>query len=307
MEGNGSERTQMTPFTTSQRQELEQQALIFKCVALGNPIPSDLILSIRKSLLMDSSTKRPQSLTLFPQLSNIGTSVGWGCFQQEFGGKAEDPEPWRCRRTDGKKWRCSKKKAHPDSKYCDNHMHRGKNRSRKLVELSLATNSTSVLISAPQAHHYLCPSSSSLRKTTHSHVDTVLCPLSHNQIHRKLDDFKDNINEFHFFSKLSEHEKDGSWSIRPPGMSSDAIRYIEERNKHCVLLSSELESGKPVKLEREEYFEKPRPFHIFFDEWPQSCRDVEKALEKEELEEELHSETELSIAIPTALHDLQYN
>ena len=50
-----------------------------------------------------------------------------------FGKKADDPEPWRCRRTDGKKWRCSKE-AFPESKYCERHMHRGKNRSRKPVE-----------------------------------------------------------------------------------------------------------------------------------------------------------------------------
>lgn len=49
-----------------------------------------------------------------------------------------EPEPGRCRRTDGKKWRCSKE-AYPDSKYCEKHMHRGKNRSRKPVEMSLAT------------------------------------------------------------------------------------------------------------------------------------------------------------------------
>ncbi|KAL5666577.1 hypothetical protein ACJX0J_026685, partial [Zea mays] len=66
---------------------------------------------------------------------------GWGgCFGMGFSRKPadEDPEPGRCRRTDGKKWRCSKE-AYPDSKYCEKHMHRGKNRSRKPVEMSLAT------------------------------------------------------------------------------------------------------------------------------------------------------------------------
>jgi hypothetical protein len=53
-------------------------------------------------------------------------------------GKKLDPEPWRCRRTDGKKWRCSKE-AHPDSKYCERHMHRGRNRSRKPVESKTAS------------------------------------------------------------------------------------------------------------------------------------------------------------------------
>ena len=70
-------------------------------------------------------------------------AVGWSCFQMGLGRKTEDPEPGRCRRTDGKKWRCSKE-AYPDSKYCERHMHRGKNRSRKPVEISVPTISTSV-------------------------------------------------------------------------------------------------------------------------------------------------------------------
>lgn len=48
-------------------------------------------------------------------------------------GKKIDPEPGRCRRTDGKKWRCSRD-AHPDSKYCERHMIRRRYRSRKPVE-----------------------------------------------------------------------------------------------------------------------------------------------------------------------------
>ncbi|KAJ4833234.1 hypothetical protein Tsubulata_028209 [Turnera subulata] len=73
-------------------------------------------------------------------------AVGWGCFQVGFGRKA-DPEPGRCRRTDGKKWRCSKE-AYPDSKYCEKHMHRGRNRSRKPVELtSAAVTPTALSIS----------------------------------------------------------------------------------------------------------------------------------------------------------------
>lgn len=63
--------------------------------------------------------------------------MGWGCLEMGYGRKV-DPEPGRCRRTDGKKWRCSKE-AYPDSKYCERHMHRGKNRSRKPVEISSAT------------------------------------------------------------------------------------------------------------------------------------------------------------------------
>ncbi|KAJ4952141.1 hypothetical protein NE237_028973 [Protea cynaroides] len=118
-------------FTASQWQELEHQALIFKHMVSGVPIPPDLIFPIKRSL--DS----PLSSRLFPH-----QSIGWGCFQVGFGRKA-DPEPGRCRRTDGKKWRCSKE-AYPDSKYCERHMHRGRNRSRKPVELITSNPSTPV-------------------------------------------------------------------------------------------------------------------------------------------------------------------
>lgn len=63
-----------------------------------------------------------------------------------FYGKKVDPEPGRCRRTDGKKWRCSKE-AYPDSKYCERHMHRGRNRSRKPVESHTITQSSSTVSS----------------------------------------------------------------------------------------------------------------------------------------------------------------
>lgn len=49
-----------------------------------------------------------------------------------------DPEPGRCRRTDGKKWRCSRDVV-GGQKYCERHMHRGRNRSRKPVEVPVAS------------------------------------------------------------------------------------------------------------------------------------------------------------------------
>nr|BAJ87627.1 predicted protein [Hordeum vulgare subsp. vulgare] len=121
------------PFTATQWQELEHQALIYKYMASGVPIPSDLLLPLRRSFLLDSALATSPSLAFPPQ-----ATLGWGCFGMGFGRKPEDPEPGRCRRTDGKKWRCSRE-AYPDSKYCEKHMHRGKNRSRKPVEMSLAT------------------------------------------------------------------------------------------------------------------------------------------------------------------------
>ena len=61
-----------------------------------------------------------------------------------------DPEPHRCRRTDGKKWRCSKNVV-PNQKYCERHMHRGRNRSRKPVE---ASEDNSPLITKPSSKLY---------------------------------------------------------------------------------------------------------------------------------------------------------
>lgn len=118
------------PFTPSQWQELEHQALIYKYMASGISIPPDLLFTIRKSYL-DS----PLSSRLFP--SQQHQHFGWNYLQMGLGRKI-DPEPGRCRRTDGKKWRCSKE-AYPDSKYCERHMHRGKNRSRKPVEVVKTT------------------------------------------------------------------------------------------------------------------------------------------------------------------------
>ncbi|GKD79057.1 growth-regulating factor 1 [Tanacetum coccineum] len=67
--------------------------------------------------------------------------IGWNLFQMGYGKKI-DSEPGRCRRTDGKKWRCSKP-VHPEGKYCERHMHRGRNRSRKPVELANTNSSSS--------------------------------------------------------------------------------------------------------------------------------------------------------------------
>lgn len=64
-------------------------------------------------------------------------AVGWGAFHLGFVGGNMDPEPGRCRRTDGKKWRCSRD-AVPDQKYCERHINRGRHRSRKPVEVQSA-------------------------------------------------------------------------------------------------------------------------------------------------------------------------
>ncbi|KAL5753179.1 hypothetical protein ACOSP7_023349 [Xanthoceras sorbifolium] len=113
------------PFTQSQWIELEQQALIYKYINANVPVPSNLLIPLKKSL-------NPYGLSYSSAGSYVPTSYGWGTFHLGYSGST-DPEPGRCRRTDGKKWRCSRD-AVPDQKYCERHINRGRHRSRKPVE-----------------------------------------------------------------------------------------------------------------------------------------------------------------------------
>ncbi|CAH1443983.1 unnamed protein product [Lactuca virosa] len=127
------------PFTPSQWMELEHQALIYKYITANAAIPSNLLIPIRKAL--ESAAFSAYSGAHLRQNS----SVGWGALHLGFC-NSSDPEPGRCRRTDGKKWRCAKD-AVVDQKYCERHMNRGRHRSRKLVEGQTCklTTSTAVL------------------------------------------------------------------------------------------------------------------------------------------------------------------
>ncbi|XP_023872645.1 growth-regulating factor 1 [Quercus suber] len=113
------------PFTPSQWMELEHQALIYKYLTANMPVPSNLLIPIRKAL--DSA-----GFSSFPGGLLRPNTLGWGSFHLGFSNNT-DPEPGRCRRTDGKKWRCSRD-AVADQKYCERHMNRGRHRSRKPVE-----------------------------------------------------------------------------------------------------------------------------------------------------------------------------
>lgn len=129
MSGSGSLSSSVAPFTASQWHELEHQALIFKYLKAGLPVPPDLLVPIRTSLKFLSS-----SLFHHPTFGYCS-----------YFGKKIDPEPGRCRRTDGKKWRCSKD-AHPNSKYCERHMNRSRYRSRKPVESQNTSQSLSTTV-----------------------------------------------------------------------------------------------------------------------------------------------------------------
>ncbi|CAH1439082.1 unnamed protein product [Lactuca virosa] len=112
------------PFTAAQWMELERQAMIYKYMVASVPIPYELLLPIIQNL---------------PSLAS----------QLKYSTK-QDLEPGRCKRTDGKKWRCSRDVA-PNQKYCERHMHRGRPRSRKHVELfkNPTTNNSKIRLPNP--------------------------------------------------------------------------------------------------------------------------------------------------------------
>lgn len=152
-------------FTAAQLQELERQTLIYKYMMASAPIPHELLLPITKS----PSTSRvlpscqPNSTNLFSFFFPVilikslclkfldFIIYAWeSCIESVIlfkivvqgsmelrllsNNSSSDPEPWRCRRTDGKKWRCSRDVA-PEQKYCERHSHKSRPRSRKPVEL----------------------------------------------------------------------------------------------------------------------------------------------------------------------------
>ncbi|KAF2534060.1 hypothetical protein F2Q70_00033011 [Brassica cretica] len=117
-------------FSEAQWHELERQRNIFKCMMASLPVPSELL----SPFSMNPSHTNNQDVTVAR-----GGSLKLGIASNASNSTA-DMEPWRCKRTDGKKWRCSRN-AVPDQKYCERHAHKSRPRSRKHVETS------------PHSHH----------------------------------------------------------------------------------------------------------------------------------------------------------
>eukprot|EP00250_Pteridium_aquilinum_P013874 c21627_g1_i1 orf=192-2849(+) len=102
--------THQTYFTQDQWAELRQQTYVLKHVAAGNTPPSALL------------------LPMGCKVENVGP-INLGSNPGSFYLGLADSQPGRCRRTDGKKWRCGRLVV-PDQKYCERHMHRGRGRSK---------------------------------------------------------------------------------------------------------------------------------------------------------------------------------
>ncbi|KAL2933634.1 Growth-regulating factor 4 [Bienertia sinuspersici] len=121
-------------FSLTQWQELELQALIYRHMVAGASVPPELLQLVKKSLLASSPYYLHHYSPHFQPTAALLQAGYWGK-------GAMDPEPGRCRRTDGKKWRCSRDVV-AGHKYCERHMHRGRNRSRKPVEFPAAASAS---------------------------------------------------------------------------------------------------------------------------------------------------------------------
>ncbi|XP_050215422.1 growth-regulating factor 1-like [Mercurialis annua] len=233
------------PFTASQWQELEHQALIYKYMVSGIPIPSDLLFTIKRSCLVDSSL----SSKLFPRQT---PHIGWNCFQMGLGRKI-DPEPGRCRRTDGKKWRCSKE-AYPDSKYCERHMHRGKNRSRKPVE---AANQTATI-------DPIIPATVSSMAKNHSAGAGLLTPPSHS-LSLLSSDQSHHQNQLHYSAYNSSHTAHLNHHFLSSSRENSTPLLFDSAGS-CSLTNSDYRNAYGLKEEVDE--------HAFFSESSGSVRSL---------------------------------
>ncbi|KAK4760927.1 hypothetical protein SAY87_005820 [Trapa incisa] len=164
-------------FTPSQWIELEHQALIYKYLNANVPVPSNLLVPLRRSF-------NPYGLSGSSPGPLHSNSMGWGPFHLCFTGST-DPDVGRCRRTDGKKWRCTRE-AVADQKYCEKHINRGRHRSRKPVEGQHTGRAAAT--SGPSNPKMVSNASlsSSVGGATGGGSDNV-CALEQNQIDRMLD------------------------------------------------------------------------------------------------------------------------
>ncbi|KAJ8566031.1 hypothetical protein K7X08_030508 [Anisodus acutangulus] len=287
------------PFTAAQWQELEHQALIYKYMVSGMPVPPDLLYSIRRRL--DSSSISSKFILQQPN------NIGWNCIQLGFGKKI-DPEPGRCRRTDGKKWRCSKE-AYADSKYCERHMQRGRNRSRMPVEVMKTTRTTTTpptaipISSIKKNSNYIPTSLSCLTSaasygigfSSQDHTKFLFdsSPYSRNSYGLGM---KEEADKHAFYSEASGTMRsasdsssidDSSWQLAPLTMGSP-LGHLKQRTysvsqqfqslnesstqdqyHYNYALGNDVKStDMPGKIDTQDNQQPKKVMHHFFDELP---------------------------------------
>ncbi|KAJ0967707.1 hypothetical protein J5N97_024624 [Dioscorea zingiberensis] len=294
------------PFTPSQWMELEHQALIYKYIDANAPIPSNLLIPIRRSLYQSG-------FPAFSAGSHRSNPLGWGPFHLGFSGNT-DPEPGRCRRTDGKKWRCSRD-AVADGKYCERHMNRGRHRSRKHVEGQNGHAAKAMPIIAPSSSASAVPgggSSSSLtisQQHTKNFQASVADPSSA-QFNRMLMS-KENVNGgvldsqgFSMLTSVTPKAIDSSFSLSKQhnpfeGASSrtDFGLFSTDSLLNAPRNSYTEHIGFVPSPELKDQQSQAHPLRHFFDDWPKNRSD-RPPISWPEVEETQSNRTQLSISIP---------
>ncbi|XP_058080788.1 growth-regulating factor 6-like [Magnolia sinica] len=303
------------PFTPSQWMELEHQALIYKYLNANVPIPSNLLIPIRKSL-------NPSGFSGFSAGSFRPNTWGWGSFHLGFTGNT-DPEPGRCRRTDGKKWRCSRD-AVADQKYCERHMNRGRHRSRKPVEgqighassgMAAATKAMAIASSAASAASISCPANSDAlahqqTKSLQTGADPSVTPMSRILMNKSnVDDRIQDSQTLSMLSSIPLKSKEVQFTI-----PKEHLAFEEEYSK---MESGLVSSNSLLNMQRSSYVEsgnfhtshdlndrepQSHPFRHFIDDWPKSRSD-HSAITWPEVDEVRSDRTQLSISIPVTSSD----
>ncbi|RWW41781.1 hypothetical protein BHE74_00052714 [Ensete ventricosum] len=285
------------PFTPSQWLELEHQALIYKYLVANVPIPATLLIPIRRIL----------GASGFPPLS--ARSFGSG-----YSGNA-DPEPGRCRRTDGKKWRCSRD-AVADQKYCERHMNRGRHRSRKHVENQTgnATKAMPTTASSQSAAAVLGGASTntltiSMQQSKSLQSNTTdPCPL---QFNSKGDQNACSLNSKSLSTASPVNQKPDSDVLPPVSDQHNPFEETSSRaefglvspdsllNPPSILFSNNIDFMATPKLN--EWQIQSHPFN-FIDDWPKT-QSNRSTITWPEVDKTQSDRTQLSMSIPKAYSD----
>ncbi|XP_008798914.1 growth-regulating factor 6-like [Phoenix dactylifera] len=292
------------PFTPLQWMELEQQALIYKYMNANAPIPTSLLISIRRSL---SSSR----FTSFSAGSLGPNTFGWGSFHLGFSGNA-DPEPGRCRRTDGKKWRCSRD-AVADQKYCERHMNRGRHRSRKPVEGQTGRAAKVMPINAttpaaPAVSGSGSPNNFTMAQQQKNNVKANITYSSPTQFDRVL--ANNELNNSHDLSMLNSVNSEPTETLFPIADQHNPFAELPSRANYGLIsdspfkLPSNSYLGNDNLVSSVEFNDQDSPantFRHFIDDWHKKHSDSSTIIRTES---EMQSDkTQLSISIPVASSD----
>ncbi|KAG2325819.1 hypothetical protein Bca52824_008547 [Brassica carinata] len=240
-------------FSLAQWHELELQALIYRYMLAGASVPQELLLPIKNSLFHQSHL----NFLHYPLQHNFPHHQRW-----YWGRGAVDPEPGRCKRTDGKKWRCSRDVV-GSYKYCDRHIHRGRNRSRKPGETTTnaTTNATSSFVLGEEPGHgpnSLFSSSSSHSSTQHLHLNSHQSCSSkmkqegnNNNNKRPYEAHNGRTNDGHILRHFFEDLSESSDSTSRPMSSSTCHLSISMPSNASSDVSLKLSTCKEEEEEEE--------------------------------------------------------